>query len=372
MAWAPPTASPAWPGLPRPPPPPGAAAALPAWPPGRGCGSHVAGLPAGRRPPPPALAPPPRPRPQPPPSPASPPRGARRPPLPVRPGDSPGPRTPGGRLERKGRRAAAPPGRGQRAASSTPPSASGPPFPAGSGASPRPLVPPPTPPPVGSASRSSGPEFGRCGRGCHGIYHLQLHTAQRGRLTNPILPMSKLRLREVKWQLGLGPGLTSKPTAFPDTRPPNSEPPLRALAKLPAPFALPFLLSTPPPSNPSWLQCRTSPLGKPFQKLRWLQQGTQCQRTPLALDVSAVPSAGAGLPRGLGCQKGSKGDSESRNALLQDNKTGKQRRQASTGADSITRPAGPPAQPRLPPSTSTAPRLSGWPSGSLFLQPPQL
>nr|XP_035946157.1 uncharacterized protein LOC118534430 isoform X3 [Halichoerus grypus] len=196
------------------------------------------------------------------------------------------------------------------------------------------------PPRVRSASRSSCAEFGSCGRGCHGIYHLQLHKARRGRLINPVLPMSKLRLREVKWQLGLCPGLTSKPTAFPDTRRTPPRTPLKSTCQ--APTALEPIFTGPagriapshaarhaqplrlrpqqvtgggvsslrrivrsllplscssfsavhtPSFQPLVAPVRDLLLGSPSRRCGGFSGGTRCQRTPVALHVSAVPSS---------------------------------------------------------------------------------
>nr|XP_035946158.1 uncharacterized protein LOC118534430 isoform X4 [Halichoerus grypus] len=145
------------------------------------------------------------------------------------------------------------------------------------------------PPRVRSASRSSCAEFGSCGRGCHGIYHLQLHKARRGRLINPVLPMSKLRLREVKWQLGLCPGLTSKPTAFPDTRRTPPRTPLKSTCQ--APTALEPIFTGPAGRiAPSHAARHAQPL-----RLRPQQCGTSSWE---ALPEDAVASAGGRAARG--------------------------------------------------------------------------
>lgn len=185
--------------------------ALLAWRPGRLRESR------GRTPggaPNPAPAPPPGPRPRPSRRQVPPSRPAARPPLPERPGDSRGPRSPGGGLggmedARRHLRA-----RGWNQPRLPAERVWTPPGPPGAA----PLLacscaglpePPPTPRWVCCASQSSCPESAVASqeRRClQDIYHLQLHAIRRGRLISHILLMSKLRLREVTWQLGPEPG----------------------------------------------------------------------------------------------------------------------------------------------------------------------
>ncbi|CAD7676429.1 unnamed protein product [Nyctereutes procyonoides] len=309
-----PTASPARPGLPRPPPPPGAAAALPAWPPGRGCGVTWPTSPRGAGPRARPAAPP-APHPRPAPAPAA---AKSRLPAPAPPGDGGG-----RRLGRGGGRAGASPG-AERGAAPDPARCARPPAPRPRGA-PRPLC-PGRPPAVASPPPGSRPPS-RCGPGFRGVYPLQLHSARRGRLINPILPMSKLRLRQFKRQLGPESRFDLKTYCLPRYSP--LSPPKSACR---APSASDFRFSRRSPS----------------QKLRRLQPGAG-RGLPWPLHGSAAPPADS-----------RKGHPKSRSALLRGNRTGRQQEDQ----DAVLTPhpglCGPqPRQGGLP--VSTAPRLSSWP-----------